>query len=195
MPRTTGIFRPLLLVTTISVFLLVAVQENGYAIKSRKDYFYRPQIGAWFGPVTPVGKGSTLVEANLSGGIFFRYTLLYRPLKIGLDSSYQAYDSKGVNELRLVPIYANLLYQLPVKLPIRFQFKAGVGTAYNYIKPDKWGQWDPVFMGGFELSFPAGRLINIGLRIDYLYIYQGYIDNSSKGGHIINSGIMLYFNL
>ncbi len=181
----------------IAALLLVTAlfPESGFAVKSRKDYFYKPQLGAWFGPVTPLGKGSTLVDAALSGGAFFRYNLPIRPLKIGIDASYQKYESSGVNELTLVPVYANLLYLLPVNLPIRFQLKAGVGATYNFIKPDEWDQWDPVIMGGFELSFPAGRLINIGLRVDYLYIYQGYVDKSARGGHLINAGIMLYFNL
>jgi hypothetical protein len=50
-------------------------------------------------------------------------------------------------------------------------------------------------MLGFETSFPAGRYINIGLRIDYLFIYESYLPGATRNGHIINSGITLYFNL
>jgi hypothetical protein len=166
-----------------------------FAYKERKDYFSRPQIGAWGGIVTPLGPTASRVETALGGGIFARLTFPYQYLKFGMDSSYQQYKSRGVNELTFVPVYGNLLFQLPVDFPVRFQFKGGAGAGYVYIKPDKIGQWDPIFMCGFEASFPAGRTFNIGLRIDYIYIYEGYIKGSKTGGHVLNSGIQLYFNL
>ena len=166
-----------------------------YAVRDRSDYFLRPQVGGWFGPVTPILDTAHLVDTALSGGIFFRYNTMFSPFKLGVDSSYQNYKSKGVNQLTLVPIYGSLLYLLPIDLPLRFQLKAGAGGCYVYILPDKYGQWDPVFMFGFEVSFPAGRIVNIGLRIDYLLIYEGYIKGSRNNGHVINAGIMLYFNI
>lgn len=165
------------------------------AYKERKDYFSRPQIGAWFGPITPLGPLAKKVETNLGYGAFARYTFPWPFLKIGIDSSYQKYKSKGVNELQFVPLYGNLLLQIPVDFPVRFQFKGGAGAAYLNLKPDRVDQWDPIFMAGFEASFPAGRIVNIGLRIDYIYIYEGYIKGSKNGGHILNTGIQLYFNI
>jgi len=50
-------------------------------------------------------------------------------------------------------------------------------------------------MLGFELSFPAGKWINIGLRIDYLFIYEEYQKGARKNGHIINTGLTLYLNI
>ncbi|OHD65654.1 MAG: hypothetical protein A2176_13510 [Spirochaetes bacterium RBG_13_51_14] len=175
--------------------IIVLCHADAFAYKERKDYFSKPQIGGWFGPVTPLGETGKWVETNLGGGIFARYTLPYRFLKIGVDTSYQKYKSKGVNELQFVPVYGNLVFQIPVDFPVRFQFKAGVGAGYLYLKPDDLDQWDPIFMGGFEVSFPAGRIVNIGLRIDYIYIYEGYIKGSKYGGHILNTGIQLYFNI
>jgi hypothetical protein len=175
--------------------LLLLCSANAYAYQERKDYFSKPQIGAWFGPITPLGETGKLVETNLGFGAFVRFTFPWQYLKIGVDSSYQKFKSKGVNELQLVPVYGNLLFQIPVDFPVRFQFKGGAGATYIYVKPDKIGQWDPIFTAGFELSFPAGRLVNIGLRIDYIYIYEGYIKSSKSGGHILNTGIQLYFNI
>lgn len=170
-------------------------QVSAFAYKERKDYFAKPQIGGWFGPVTPLGLIGKKVETNLGGGIFVRFTFPYQFLKFGIDSSYQQFKSKGVNELQFIPVYGNVLFQLPIDIPVRFQFKAGAGVGWVYIKPDKLTNWDPIFMAGFEVSFPAGRLVNIGLRIDYIYIYEGYIKGSKNGGHILNTGVQLYFNI
>ncbi len=174
---------------------IVIGHSDAFAYKERKDYFSRPQIGGWFGPVTPVGKLARNVETNLGGGAFIRFTFPWPYLKFGVDSSYQKFKSKGVNELQFVPVYGNLLFQIPVEFPVRFQFKGGIGGAWLSVKPDNKNGWDPVFMAGFEVSFPAGRIVNIGLRIDYIYIYEGYMKSSKNGGHIINTGIQLYFNI
>lgn len=171
------------------------IASDIYAYRERKDSFTKPQLGGWFGPVTPLGPTAKLVETNLGGGIFARVTFPYRYLKFGVDSSYQKFKSKGVNEIHFVPLYGNLLFQIPVDFPVRFQLKGGAGAGYLYVKPDKLDQWDPIFMTGLEISFPAGRYINIGLRIDYIYIYEGYIKGSKYGGHILNTGIQLYFNI
>ncbi|MBP7738047.1 MAG: hypothetical protein KA369_18870 [Spirochaetes bacterium] len=174
---------------------LLLVTANAFAYKERKDYFSKPQIGAWFGPVTPLDDLGKRVETNLGGGAFIRFTFPWQYLKFGIDSSYQQFKSKGVNELQFVPLYGNLLFQIPVEFPVRFQFKGGIGGAWLSIKPDNKNGWDPIFMAGFEVSFPAGRIVNIGLRIDYIYIYEGYLKGSKAGGHIINTGIQLYFNI
>ncbi len=184
---------PLYCATIGMAFLLITA--NAFAYKERKDYFSKPQIGAWFGPVTPLGDLGKRVETNLGGGGFVRFTFPWQYLKFGVDSSYQQFKSKGVNELQFVPLYGNILFQIPVEFPVRFQFKGGIGGAWLSIKPDNKSGWDPIFMAGFEVSFPAGRIVNIGLRIDYIYIYEGYLKGSKTGGHIINTGIQLYFNI
>ena len=166
-----------------------------YAVRDQTEYFTRPQIGAWFGPITPVGPTDGLVDTDLGGGLFMRYNTPFSLFKLGLDSSYQHYKSKGVNEITLVPVYLNVLFLLPIDFPLRFQFKAGMGGAYVYAMPDEVGQWDMMFMCGFEVSFPAGRIVNIGLRIEYLLIYESYRQGAQDDGHFINAGIMLYFNI
>jgi hypothetical protein len=173
----------------------LVLPESSEAASRREEYFKRPQIGAWFGPITPVGPTADLVDTDLGFGLFLRFNLPFDLWKIGLDSSYQNYESEGVNELTLAPVIGNVLFQLPINLPIRFQLKAGFGVTYLYMKPDEYGQWDPTFFAGFEVSFPAGRLVNIGLRVDYLMVIENHIEGSRHNGHFINSGIMLYFNL
>ena len=174
---------------------LIFLTADLFAETRRRDYFTSPQIGAWFGPVTPVGSTSDLVDTSLSFGAFFRYNTPFSLFKIGLDTSYQHYESEGVNELYLVPVYTSLIFQVPIDLPIRFQFKLGVGASYIDVKPSDLSRWDPTFTAGFEISFPAGRVVNIGLRIDYLLLYEQHLTDSKQNGHVINSGITLYFNI
>jgi hypothetical protein len=180
--------------------LLVLIILPTEARARRIDYFAKPQIGIWFGILTPVYTTADDVATALGGGGFFRYTLPWPSLKVGLEGSYQHFGPKGmdgVNTLTLVPVYGNFLYRIPSppKLPLIFQLKAGAGGSWVKIRPDRVDQWDPVGMIGFEGSFPAGRLVNIGLRIDYLLIYEQHIEGARRNGHIINTGITLYFNI
>lgn len=181
-------------VLSISLFVLIFCADLS-AAGSRKKYFEKPQIGVWFGPIAPIFETNQYLDPNLGGGGFVRFNLPYNPLKIGLETSYQYYDSQGVDEMRLIPVYGNLLWLLPIDLPIRFQLKAGGGLCKVKMQPDDINQWDPMFMTGLEVSFPAGKLANIALRLDYLCIYEDYLDNGNKNGHFFNAGISLYFNL
>jgi len=175
------------------LFLSLSIELS--AASSRKKYFSKPQIGVWYGPITPLFGTDDYLDSNLGGGGFFRYNLPYDPLKIGLESSYQLYESESVAEMRLIPVYANLLWLLPINLPIRFQLKAGAGLCKVNFEPDGINQWDPMFMAGTEISFPAGKIANIALRLDYLCLYEEYLDDATKNGHFFNAGISLYFNL
>jgi hypothetical protein len=163
--------------------------------RKKGDPFYRPQIGVWFGPVTPVYTTYDVVDSNLGAGLYYRINLPYKPLKVGFDVSYQEHQSRGVNEINLMPTYVNLLYRLPIDFPLNFQLKVGAGSCYVKIKPDNLSQRDPMFMTGFEMSFPAGRYINVGLRIDYLLIYEKHLDGARYNGHFVNAGVTLFFNM
>jgi len=174
------------------VFFLVT---DSFSASSRKKYFSKPQLGLWYGPVTPILDTGDNVEPDLGGGAFFRYNLPYEPLKLGFDSSYQKYESKGIASLRLIPAYFNLVYLLPIDLPVKIQLKGGAGFCHVYMEPDRIAQWDPLFMAGTEISFPAGKMANIALRIDYLCVYEEYLPRATKNGHVINAGISLYFNI
>lgn len=182
----------------LSVMIIICALAWTGAYAQRRgtsDYFLRPQVGLWFGPVTPIASTREDVETNLGGGIFFRAPTPFKPLKLGLDGSYQHFGSRGVNELTLWPVYGSLVYRIPLRFALIFQLKAGAGGSYVEIEPDGVHQWDPVGMLGFETSFPAGKYINIGLRIDYLCIYESYTTGSRRNGHVVNTGITLYFNV
>jgi len=179
----------------LTILLVFIIAGNGYAQRKRGDYFLKPQIGIWFGPVTPVFSTAEDVDTDLWGGGFMRFNISSLPLKIGFDSSYEHFKSEGIKELTVIPVYGSLLWRLPIDMPIVFQLKAGAGSAKVMIKPENMEQWDPMGMLGFELSFPAGKWINIGLRIDYLFIYEEYQKGARKNGHIVNTGLTLYLNI
>lgn len=176
-----------------AVFLLITV--NLFAFGARVDHFLKPQVGIWFGPVTPILSTAELVDISLGGGAFYRHNLPVHSLKLGLDTSYQQFGSDGVNELTFVPVYGSLLYLLPLDFPVRFQLKAGFGGAWIHIEPDDVSQWDPMYMLGIEISFPAGRRFNIALRLDYNCIYEKHISGAGRNGHIFTTGISVYMNL
>lgn len=182
-----------LLLSVLSVVLILAAMDLSAAI-SRKKYFNKPQLGIWYGPITPVFGTAELLEPNMGVGVFFRYNLPFDSLKLGLDTSYQKYESTGVNELTMIPVYVNALYLLPLDLPVRLQGKAGAGMCHLHMRPDEVKQWEPMFMIGTEVSFPAGKLANIALRVDYIFVYEEYMKDATENGHFINAAISLYFN-
>ena len=182
---------------TLVVLLIISNATASFAYRSRKDYFSKPQIGVWFGPLAPLGstKKDLSLENSLGGGLFFRYNTPFRLFKFGVETSYQYFPSHGVNKMHFVPLFGNILFLLPVRLPVKIQLKGGFGSGWIKIMPDDEERWDMVFNTGAEMSFPAGRLVNIGLRLDYYYIYEGYLDGAKYGGHLFNAGISVYFNL
>lgn len=182
-----------LLLSVLALMFMFAAMDLSAAI-SRKKYFNKPQLGIWYGPVTPVFETGELLEPDMGVGLFFRYNLPFESVKLGLDTSYQEYKSTGVNELTMVPVYLNALYLLPFDLPVRLQGKAGAGMCSLYMEPDKINQWEPMFMAGAEVSFPAGKLANIAMRVDYIFIYEKYMNDATENGYFINAAISLYFN-
>lgn len=182
-----------LLLAMLSMVILLTATDI-FAATSRKKYFTKPQLGIWYGPVTPLFDAADYLNPDMGVGLFFRYNLPFDSVKLGLDTSYQKYKSDGVNELTMFPVYFNILYLLPFDLPVRLQAKAGAGMCSLYMEPDEVQQWEPMFMTGVEVSFPAGKLVNIALRVDYLFIYEEYMSGATENGHFINAAISLYFN-
>ncbi len=179
----------------IVIFIIIATVSTAFAQRRRRDPFEKPQVGIWFGPVTPVYTTADDLDTYLGGGLFLRTNSFIRGLKFGFDTSYQTFGSDGVNELTMIPVYGSFIYRLPVNMPLAFQLKYGMGGARLYMRPDRVTQWDPLFSLGIETSFPAGRIFNIGLRIDYLLLYEKHMEGATRNGHFINAGITLFFNL
>lgn len=182
-----------LLLSVLALMFTFTAMDLSAAV-SRKKYFNKPQLGIWYGPVTPIFGTAELIESDMGVGLFFRYNLPFDSVKLGLDTSYQEYKSTGVNGLTVFPVYLNALYLLPFDLPVRLQGKTGAGMCHLYMEPDGVNQWEPMFMVGAEVSFPAGKLANIALRVDYLFIYEEYMKEATENGHFINAAISLYFN-
>jgi hypothetical protein len=173
------------------IALILLLSSTSAFARSKKDYFSSPQAGIWFGPITPV---NIPVDAGIGGGLFYRHTMPWKYLKVGFDTSFQYYDSKTVNNLILVPFYASALFLLPINLPVKIQLKTGFGGNLAYAEPDSEFQVYPMFTAGFEVSFPAGRLVNIGLRVDYLLVIESHLTNGVNG-HFFNIGLSVYLNL
>lgn len=190
--RGEAIFRKIIIILAV---VCIFVGESEAQRRRGRDPFQKFQTGFWFGPITPLHTTAEDVDTSLGGGAFIRSNSFFDSFKIGVESSYHYFESRGVNTLSLWPVYGNLLYRIPVKFPIIFQLKAGAGGSWVKIRPDREEQWDPLFVIGFEGSFPAGKVVNIGLRIDYLLIYEKHIEGARRNGHILDTGITLYFNL
>ena len=100
-----------------------------------------------------------------------------------------------MNELDVVPMYGSFLFRLPFRSPIQISAKAGAGSAWVRLLPENRSQFDPMFMAGMELSFPAGTFVNIGLRIDFIYLYESWKAHAKNDGYLLNAGLTLFFNL
>jgi hypothetical protein len=187
-------FYRVLTVLFISGILLTAGALSA-RVREGADPFVYPQVGAWFGPVTTVGDSWGVVDPTLSFGSYFRYNLPSLPVKIGVETSYEHHKSKSTNKLTLVPVYSNVLYKLPIRSIMSYQLKAGAGAGYIDILPEDKSQWDPLFTVGGEFSFPAGTVANVGLRVDYILLYEKYISGAKHNGHFLNVGVNLNFNI
>jgi hypothetical protein len=184
---------------TLRVLLLIAILAGvtvpSYASISEGDEpWTRPQLGIWFGPVTPVGPLWSKLDTYLGGGAYVRLPL-FEYGTIGADISYQEQPSKTLNSLAVVPMYGNFIFRLPLHSPISISFKAGTGYAWVRLQPENRSQFDPMFMTGAEVSFPAGTFVNIGMRIDYIYLYESWRAGAKHDGHLLNAGLTLFFNL
>ena len=168
------------------------------------EFKIKPQIGLWFGPVLPF-PGSKLSErllTSLGGGIFFRINLPSDNFKTEISTSLNYYTSDSTESLISVPNYAAVSYSLPIDSPLLFQLKLGMGVNYMRNSPEKNENSLPLFFSGFEMSFPAGKVVNIGIRVDYYFVIESFVKKPKENpdfqiynGHFINLGLMLNFNL
>lgn len=165
---------------------------------------FKPQLGVWFGPVTPSpgSKLSDVLTTSLGGGLFFRGNIPSNTLRIEIGGSYSYYTSRTTARLHSIPVYGALCYTLPINLPLSFFVKGGAGG--NFLRNPVEGSrnWLPAAYAGFEASFPAGKLINIGVRADYLFVLEKHLSPPASNpnyeiynGHFFNFGLMVNFNL
>ena len=193
-------------IKTIILFcsiLLASVPIEGEEFVLDEGFQFRPLLGIWFGPVTPA-PGSELsnqLTTNLGGGIFFRINLPFNWLHTEIGTSFSNYSSAGTQSLDSIPIYGAMSYKLPFNMPIALQAKAGAGANYFSNEPEGKSNTLPMLYAGFELSFPAGKWVNIGIRVDYFYAIENFVPTPSNvtnfkrvNGHFLNFGLMVNFN-
>lgn len=169
-----------------------------------EEWRFKPQLGIWFGPVTPVPgtKMAEVLTTSLGGGMFFRMNIPSNTLRFELGGSYSYYTSRTLARLHSLPVYGALSYTLPINLPLTFQIKAGMGGNFLRNLPEGSRNWLPAGYLGFETSFPAGKIINIGVRADYYFVYEQHLSPPPNNpnyviynGHFFNFGLMVNFNL
>ncbi len=144
------------------------------------EFKYRPALGVWFGPTAPVAVTNESVDGFLGGGIFHRGNLPVSNLFYNVDLSWLYFNSILENRMHMFPVVGSLMYRLPLDLPVNFLIKAGGGLNYVYIKPEKTGGWDPVVHFGSEFFFPAGKVVRIGLRLDFLWTLEKHLESSQR---------------
>ena len=179
----------------LPVLILAGSAAPSFASVSEGDEpWTRPQLGIWFGPITPIGPLFSKLDTYLGGGAYARLPV-FEYGTVSADVSYQEYPSETMNELDVVPMYGSFLFRLPFRSPIQISAKAGAGSAWVRLLPENRSQFDPMFMAGMELSFPAGTFVNIGLRIDFIYLYESWKAKAKNDGYLLNAGLTLFFNL
>ena len=191
--------------TFIICFLFLFLSSGLRAQFELDELKINPQLGLWFGPVLPFPNTalSEVLVTNLGGGLFSRINLPSKTFRTEIGTSLSYYRSNATEALLSIPNYVAISYSMPIDSPLLLQGKIGVGSNYLRSLPEKNHNWLPAFFLGFEMSFPAGRVVNIGLRIDYYFVIET-IGNQAPSenpnfalhnGHFINIGLMLNFNL
>lgn len=185
--------------------VLLAATLNPLAAQVETEAWrFKPQLGIWFGPVTPFPgtKISDVLTTSLGGGLFFRGNLPTNWLRTEIGASYSYYTSRTVARLHSIPVYGAFVYTIPVNLPLTFMVKAGAGGNFLRNFPEGAKNWLPAGYLGFETSFPAGKLINIGVRADYFFVYEQHLSPPANNpnyvvynAHFLNFGLMVNFNL
>ena len=149
----------------------------------------------WFGPTASLGSTNDSVNGHLGGGLITRGNLPFDNFYYNFDFSWLHFTSNVEKRLDLYPIIGCLMYRLPVHLPVNILLKLGGGSSYVKIQPENKRGWDPVFHAGGEFYFPAGKIVRIGLRTDFLWIIERHIPTAQRDGYALNIGLTLYFNL
>ncbi|MDH4200512.1 MAG: hypothetical protein OEV66_09050 [Spirochaetia bacterium] len=184
-------------------FFLLFIASPVFSQYEEKDFRLQPVLGLWFGPIAavPGTELSTIFNTSLSAGFFARLNIPSDNFLMETGIFYSQLNSDLNAKLLTLPAYMAAVYKLPVDFALSFYFKGGAGMGFFQNQPENHGGFLPVFFGGFETSFPAGKFINIGVRFDYFMIYETWMNpptNTSNvkmvNGHIFNVGIMANFN-
>ncbi len=167
-------------------------------------YRFIPQIGIWFGPVAPLPgtQYSDVLKTSFGGGLFVRFNFPTDTWRLEAASSFSYYGSDDTQALISIPTYGAISYFLPIEFPLKFQLKLGMGANHFKNRPERHQNTYPAIFSGFEMYFPAGKYVNMGLRIDYYFIIESHIDLPPENpdlkivnAHFFNVGISISFNI
>ncbi len=147
-------------------------------------------LGFWLGPSAPF-PGTELdpiLDSTIGVGAFYRFN---RPwfFSTELGAYHAVYSSRTTQKVSLAPVYAALVYQLPIPAKFQFFLRAGAGSSYIEIRPQNRVGWEPMFLAGGEFAILASRHFRIGVRVDYNYIYESWMDKPA------DQELLLYYNL
>lgn len=150
----------------------------------------RHELGFWVGPSTPA-PGTLLdpvLDSTIGGGAFYR---LNRPwiFSTELGTFHASYASRTTQKVTLTPVYMALVYQLPIPAKFQFLVKAGGGYSQVETRPLNRIGWEPMYMAGGEFAIMASRHFRIGIRLDYNYIYESWMEAPKEQQYL------LYYNL
>ena len=157
--------------TLLALFLLpgaILAQEESSGLKS--------EFGFWLGASNPVPASQTdqILDTTIGAGLFYRLQWPWF-FQTELGGSYSNYTSRSSQSLVVAPLYAALVYRLPLPYQLQTFLKVGGGSAWLEVYPVKrWG-WDPLFFAGLEFSILVGRKVRIGARFDYNLIYEKHL--------------------
>lgn len=123
----------------------------------------------------PGSEWEDIVDPNLGFGLFYR-TQWPAALYSEAGFLWALLGGDYTHRIRMIPFYAALGYRLPLESRLDMLMKAGLGSAYLKVEPHSLSGWDPFLLLGLELSILAARYLRIGVRLDYLYLYEKHLD-------------------
>ena len=168
------------------------------------EQHYIGKAGFWLGPIMPVPGTllSTTLGVEVGGGGFFRFNFPSDTLMIEVQASYQKYLAYDIASLQVIPFGVGLTYKLPIDFSVDFYVRATGGAAHLTALPSGKTNTLPMANFGLEFSFPTGPGVNVGMRIDYTFVYEsflsppaGAVDYKLTDGHFLSFGLMLNFDI
>lgn len=181
-----------------SFFLFFAMSSSLQAQYKKKKFSFEPEIGIWIGPAAPLGTLSNHLNTYIGVGVFARFNLPVKGLAVDTGLSYSNFNSDSPAVLHLVPMYAGLIYTLPIKFAMKFHIKTNFGTTFVKTMPNKKSGWFPNFVLGVGGAFPTGRHLYVGLHIDYILVIESYVKKPYPAykpinGHFMHFGVSVSY--
>jgi hypothetical protein len=169
--------KPNLFSTLLFFISFLLSSASGLAAVEKEEDKRKYEIGFWLGASNPFPgtPSQQVLDTSLGFGLFTRIPWPYF-LYTEIGGSYSVYLSQTERALSTIPVYGALAYQIPLELPVKFFIKAGGGGAYVTARPANTSRWNPMYYGGLEASFIAGRKVRIGIRLDYNKILESNLD-------------------